>query len=99
MWARLPETIYQGAISCLSVRDCGNLDSAMTNRETRPHLVKAYKDLMSPAFNQNVYTSEDEFRALRWVMGRDIHLKGFRLELKYSSGDTERESGGVCWLG
>ena len=92
MWARLPETIYQGAISCLSVRDCGNLDSAMTNRETRPHLVKAYKDLMSPAFNQNVYTSEDEFRALRWVMGRDIHLKGFRLELKYVN-TIVRESG------
>ena len=64
-WARLPETIYQGTISCLSVRDCGNLDSAMTNRDARPHLVKTYNDLMLPAFNQHVYTSEDEFRALR----------------------------------
>jgi ankyrin repeat protein len=54
----------------------------MTNRETWPHLVKAYKNLVSPAFNQHVYTSEDEFRALRWVMERDINLKGFRLELK-----------------
>ena len=71
VWAKLPETIYQGAISCLSVRDCGNLDSAMTNRETRPQLLKAYKDLVSPAFNQNVYTSEDEIRALRWVMERE----------------------------
>ena len=63
-WARLPETIYQG-ISCLSMRDCGNLDSAMTNRDARPHLVKTYNDLVLPAFNQHVYTSEDEFRALR----------------------------------
>ena len=70
-WARLPEPIHQGTISCLSVRHCGNLDSAMTNRETRPQLLKAYKDLVSPAFNQNVYTSEDEIRALRWVMERE----------------------------
>ena len=98
MWARLPETIYQGTISYLSVRDCGNLDSTMTNRETRPQLVKAYKNLMSPTFNQHVYTSEDEFRALRWVMGRDINLRGFRLELK-DDGYTVRESGDVLtWL-
>ena len=36
VWARLPKTIYQGTMSHLSVRDCGNLDSAMTNREMRP---------------------------------------------------------------
>ena len=54
VWARLPKTIYQGTLSCLSVRDCLNLDSAMTNRESRPHLMKAYKDLVSPAFNQHV---------------------------------------------
>ena len=40
VWARLPKTIYQGTLSCLSVRDCLNLDSAMTNKETRPQLVK-----------------------------------------------------------
>ena len=88
--ARLPKTIYQVTISCLSVRDCSNLDSAMTNKEARPHLVKSYKDLVSPAFNQHVYTSEDDFRALHWVMERGINLRGFRLELKYSLG-TGRE--------
>ena len=77
VWERLPKTIYQGTISCLSVRDCLNLDSAKTNREERPHLVKAYKNLESPAFNQHVYTSGEDFRALRWVMERDINLKGF----------------------
>jgi hypothetical protein len=99
VWSRLPETIYQGTISCLSVAACLQLDSALTNREARPHLVKAYEGLVSPAFDKHVYTSEDDFRALRWVMERGINLRGFRLELKYSSGDTERESGGVCWLG
>ena len=70
----------------------------MTNRETRPQLLKAYKDLVSPAFNQHIYTSEDNFTALRWVMERDINLKSFRLELK-DDWYTVRESGEVLiWL-
>jgi hypothetical protein len=99
VWARLPETIYQGTISCLSVGACLQLDSALTNREARPHLVKVYEDLVSPAFDQHVYTSENDFRALRWVIERGINLRGFRLELKDSSGDTVRESGDMqVWL-
>ncbi len=57
--------------------------------------MKSYKDLVSPAFNQNVYTSEDDCKALRWVIKRGINLRGFRLEPKYSSGRTEGESGAV----
>ena len=92
MWSRLPETIYQGTISCLSVAACLQLDSALTNREARPHLVKAYEGLVSPAFDQHVYTNEEKYRALRWVMERDINLKGFRLELK-DGGTVERAAG------
>ncbi len=94
VWARLPKTFYQGTTSCLSVGDCLCLDSAMTNKEMRPHLVKSYKDMESAAFNQHVYTSEDDFGVLRWVMERDINLKGFRLELKYIN-TTVREPGFV----
>ena len=32
----------------------GNLDSAMTNREARPHLVRFYKGMQSPAFNDHL---------------------------------------------
>ena len=46
------------------------MERALTNKEARPHLVKSYKGLVSPAFNQHVYTSEEDFRALRWVMER-----------------------------
>ena len=81
VWARLPKTIYQGTMSCLTVEDCRNLDSAMTNRESRPHLVKAYEDLESPAFNSYLYTDEEDFRVLRWVMERCINLRGFRIEV------------------
>ena len=78
-WARLPETIYQGTISCRSVRHCGNLDSAMTNTEVRPHLVKAVNDMVSPAFNQHVYTDEEYELALRCVVKREIKLRGFSM--------------------
>ena len=94
MWARLPETIYQGTVSCLSVAACLKLDSALTNREVRPHLVKAYEGLVSPAFDQHVYTNEEKYRALRWVMERGINLRGFRLELK-DGGTVERAAGRV----
>ena len=58
------------------------MERALTNKEARPHLVKSYEGLVSPSFNQQVYTNEDDFRALRWVMERGINLRGFRLELK-----------------
>ena len=53
----------------------------MTNRESRLYLMKAYKDLVLPYFNQNVYTSEEEFRALRWVMKKESNLRGFSMEV------------------
>jgi hypothetical protein len=71
VWTRLPKTIYQGAISCLSVGACLQLDSALTNRKARGKLtnrVKKYEGLVSPAFDQHVYTSEEKYRALRWAM-------------------------------
>ena len=66
----------------------------MTNKQERPHLVKAYKDLAMPAFNQHVYTNEEGYRALRWVQERGINLRGFRLELK-DRWVTVRKSVGV----
>ena len=55
MWARLPKTFYQDTLSYLEVREGDRMDSAMTNKETRPHLVKAYKGLVSPVFNGYLY--------------------------------------------
>ena len=59
-WSDLPKTMYRGLISCLTVREAGRLDCAMTNREARPHLVKSYKGMQSPAFNGYVYMCEDD---------------------------------------
>ena len=81
-WASLPHMTRKGAMPFLSVKEMGRLDCSVTNKQERPHLVKAYKVLAMPAFNQHVYTNEEDHRALRWVQERGINLRGFRLELK-----------------
>ncbi len=95
VWSDLPHMTREGIMGFLELREAAFLERALTNKEARPHLVKSYKDLVSPSFNQHIYISEDDFRALRWVMKRGINLRGFRLELKYSSGHTVRKSGAV----
>ena len=79
-WALLPHTTRKGALSFLSLEDSMGLNHAMTNNEARPHLIKSYKDMRSPAFDQHVYTDKEDYRALRWVIKKGIDLQGFRLE-------------------
>ena len=85
-WAALPHTTRKGSLPYLSARETLSLDSAITNHEARPHLVKAYKDLVSPGFNQLVYTDKEDYRALRYVIARGIDLRGFHLEVKGEKG-------------
>ena len=93
-WASLPHMTRKGAMPFLSVKEMGRLDCSVTNKQERPHLVKAYKDLPMPAFNKHIYTNEEDHRALRWVQERGIKLRGFRLVLK-DWWVTEREPGSV----
>ena len=81
VWSMLPNIIYQGAIPCLTAQESLRLDSALTNSEARPHLVKSYKGMVSPGFNEYLYTDKEDYRALRWVMKKGIDLRGFRLEV------------------
>ena len=93
-WAALPHTTRKGTLPYLSARDSLNLDSAMTNRQARPHLVKAYKGLVSAGFNEVVYTDKEDYRALRYVIARGVNLQGFRLER-----EGEKRSGVIlAWL-
>ena len=54
-WSDLPKTMVKDLISCLTVREAGRLDCAMTNREARLHLVKSYEGMESPGFNGHVH--------------------------------------------
>ena len=79
-WSDLPKTMYRGLISCLTVREAGRLDCAMTNSEARPHLVKSYKGMQSPAFNGYVYECRGKgCKELQWARKRGIDLRGFTL--------------------
>ena len=52
----------------------------MTNREARPHLVKSYKGMQSPAFNGYEYEYRGkECKELQWVRKRGIDLRSFTL--------------------
>ena len=70
------------------------LDSAMTSREARPHLVKSYKGMQSPAFNGYVYVYRGKgCKELQWARKRGIDLRGFTL-----SYDGDVRSGYVLWM-
>ena len=58
-----------------------SLNNAMTNCEARPHLLKAYKGMRSPAFDQHVYTDKEDCRGLRWAIEQGVDLQGIRLEM------------------
>ena len=85
-WAELPHTTRKGTLSFLSLEDSMALNSAMTNKAARPHLIKSYKGMRSPAFDQHVYTDKEDFAALRWVMKKGVDLQGFRLEVDGKKG-------------
>ena len=54
----------------------------MTDKETRPYLMKAYEDLESIAFNDYLYSEKEAYEALRWVMKRGVDLRGFTMEVE-----------------
>ena len=78
-WADIPITAQKCTLAFLTVRDHGSLNSAMTNKDERPELLKAYKGLVSPALNNYLYTDKNDYEALHWVMDKDIDVKGFRM--------------------
>ena len=88
-WSTLPHTTRKGLVPFLSVESCLSLDLSMTNHEARPHLVKSYKGMVSPGFNEYLYTDKEDFRALRWVMEKGIDLRGFRLEVGGEKGSGQ----------
>ena len=79
-WGALSHTTRKGTIPYLMVREAGRLDCAMTNCEARPHLVKSYKGMQSPAFNGYVYVYRGKgCKELQWARKRGIDLRGFTL--------------------
>ena len=51
----LPHPVKGSTIPYITVQEVWRLDSAMTNRESRPHLVDSYKGMQSPTLNSYNY--------------------------------------------
>lgn len=85
-WALLPHTTRKGTLSFLSLEDSVGLNNAMTNEVDRPHLLKSYKGVHSPVFDQHAYADKEDWRGLRWVMKKGVDLQGFRLKMKDEMG-------------
>ena len=100
-WARIPALTRKLTMPYLTARDTINLDIAVSDKEERKHLVKAYKGLRSRGldvyahYRVNADGSRDA--GLIWVQKRSIDLRNFRLEYRGYKG--EKDQGQVlAWL-
>ena len=78
----------------LTARDTINLDIAVSDKEERKHLVKAYVGLRSRGLDEYAHyrVSDDGSRdaGLMWVQKRSIDLRNFRLEYRGWKGEKDQ---------
>jgi hypothetical protein len=97
-WSRIPPLSRKLVMPYLGAGDTINLDTAVTNKEDRKHLVKAYVGLRSAGLDGYAhYRVEDDGVCLgvRWAQKRSIDLRNFRLEYK---GEKEDQDEVLCML-
>ena len=86
-WSRIPPLSRKLVMPYLTGRDTLNLDTAVTNKEDRKHLVKAYVGLRSAGLDGYAHYRVDRCDGvclgLRWAQKRSIDLRNFRLQYKY----------------
>ena len=109
-WSRIPPLSRKLVMPYLGAGDTINLDTAVTNKEDRKHLVKAYVGLRSAGLDGYAdYIVEDDGVCLgvKWAQKRSIDLRNFRLEYRcekdqdvvlYSLVDDKREEAGSARL-
>ena len=100
-WARIPALTRKLTMPYLTARDTINLDIAVSDKEERKHLVKAYVGLRSRGLDEyahyRVSMRGSRDAGLMWVQKRSIDLRNFRLE--YGGWKGEKYQGKVLtWL-
>ena len=91
-WNRIPPLMRKLTLPFLTLKDTLRLDTAVSERgeeDERDHLIKAYKDLRSPGFDEWVFKSANNFEGLRWARKRGIDLRNLKLEYL---GQTNRDT-------
>ena len=100
-WVGLPHPVKGGTIPYITVQEVRRLDSAMTNRESRLHLVDSYKGTQSPTFDSYNYGYRrgDDHKELQWARERGIDSRGFTLgyegQYRAGVGSTVQADGGI----
>ena len=80
----------------LTAGDIVNLDTAMSDKEAREDLMKAYIGLRSPVLDRYAHyrvSRDGKCMGVAWVQKRSIDLRNFRLE--YGGYKGEKEQGMV----
>ena len=81
LWLVIPEEQQDLIVEYMDVKSLCRTDSAMTGVEDRKAWQKALKGLESVALNKwPHYSSEDNYKGLRWCRLHRIKLQGFTLE-------------------
>jgi hypothetical protein len=82
-WSRIPPLSRKLVMPYLTARDTINLDTAVTDKEDRKHLVKAYIGLRSAGLDGYAHYRVDGdgvCLGLQWAQKRSVDLRNFRLE-------------------
>ena len=101
-WSRIPPLSRKLAMPYLGAGDTINLDTAVTNKEDRKHLVKAYVGLRSAGLDGYAHYRADYHDSVclgvRWAQKRSIDLRNFRLQYKYEREDQDKVLYMLCLL-
>ncbi len=91
-WSRIPPLSRKLVMPYLGAGDTINLDTAVTNKEDRKHLVKAYVGLRSAGLDGYAHydaSFDGVCLGVRWAQKRSIDLRNFRLEYWYEKEDQD----------
>ena len=91
-WNKLPKPVIPVVLPFLTLKETLTLDTAVSERgeeDERDHLIKAYKGLRSPGFDEWVFkgTKIHGFVGVKWARKRDIDLQNLKLEYEGQRGD------------
>jgi hypothetical protein len=95
-WYKIPQLSRAGVLPFLSVPDNVELDiSPLNDEECRDDYLLSHKNKAGlPAYDNWVYTDEDDFQGLRWVLKREMKLNALRMCVG-EDGETDRDR--VLW--
>ena len=84
-WSRIPPLMRKLTLPFLTLKETLTVDTAVLERgedDERDHLIKAYKGLRSPGFDEWVFKGNraNGFIGVKWARDKGINLQNLKLE-------------------